>query len=83
MGFGRWPTRCGYPKTNGPVIRCCRLNPELSRQGHPGLLPFRFIRIILFPVTPKPKPESLDGRLANAEYCALFWVSVLAMYLFP
>jgi hypothetical protein len=28
-GFGRRPTRFGYPKINGPIIRCCRSNSAL------------------------------------------------------
>ena len=33
MGFGRWPTRFGYPKINGPIIRCCCLNPAFNCRG--------------------------------------------------
>ena len=32
-GFGRRPTRFGYPKINGPIIRCCRPN-LLSNLAH-------------------------------------------------
>jgi len=29
-GFGRRPTRFGYPKINGPIIRCCCPNPAFG-----------------------------------------------------
>ncbi len=76
LGFGRRPTRFGYPKINGPIIRCCRLNPALTPKHIPRLLPFYFTRITLSPMQPSPQPHSqprtLDELLANAEHYADF-----------
>ena len=65
LGFGRRPTCCGYPKINGPIISCCRLNPAF-------ILPFLRVSKSPWPYAPanacfqkRGKPPSHRANMSN------------------